>query len=103
MKRAAIIFAGIGFGLFLTWLSLYLGSHITWHRAPGPGGCFDRGDCPPWAVPALAGYVLLFPALFGALNGIAWGRWPVRKWSTWFAILTLLTALVHLAGYAVPR
>lgn len=103
MRRGAIVFAGIGFGLFLTLLSHYVGGRIDWHRPTPPGGCFDRGDCPTWAVPVLAGYLMLFPILFGALNGVAWMRWPVRKWAIWFATLSAITALAHLAGYALPR
>jgi hypothetical protein len=61
-----------------------------------------RGDFPAWALPILAGYVLLFPILFAALNGLAWKRWRAGKWAIWFATLSLITALVHLAGYAVP-
>jgi hypothetical protein len=44
-----------------------------------------------------------FPILFGALNGVAWKQWPAGKWAAWFAILSVLTALVHLAGYVMPR
>lgn len=101
MKRGTITFAGSGFafGLFLTWLSLYVGSHVDWHKGERPGGCFDRDDCSSWVIPLLVGYILLFPVLFSVLNGVAWKRWTGRKWACWFVVLSLLTVAVHLASY----
>ena len=99
MKRAAVSVAGFAFGLFLTWLSLYIGSHIDGHREARPGGCFDRDDCAWWVAPLLLGYVFLLPILFGVLNGVAWQHWSLRKWGQWLLGLSLLTIAVHLASY----
>ena len=101
MKRAAACAAGFVFGLLLTWLCLYTFSHVQWQRAGGVpvGGCLDRGNCSWWVVPLLLGYVFLLPILFGVLNGVAWQRWPLRKGSGWFLILSLFTVSVHLASY----
>jgi hypothetical protein len=49
-------------------------------------------------APLLLGYVFLFPVLFGALNAVAWRRWAIRKWGRWFVVLSLLTAILHLAA-----
>ena len=103
MKRSVISFAGFVFGLFLTWLSLYVGSHVDWRRVPQPGGCMDRGDCPGLSSLLFIGYILLAPILFSVLNGVAWKRWNVREWGGWFVALSLFTMMLHLAGYAMPR
>jgi hypothetical protein len=101
LKRAAASVAGFAFGLLLTWLCLYVFSNAAWRHAGGPttGGCIDRQDCSWWVAPLLVGYVLLFPVLFGTLNGVAWRRWSVRQWGRWFLGLSLLTVLAHLASY----
>lgn len=101
MRRAAASAAGFVFGLLLTWLCLYIFSNAAWQRAGGMsvGGCLDRGDCSWWVAPLLLGYLFLLPILFGVLNGVAWKRWPLRKWGGWFLGLSLLTVAVHLANY----
>jgi hypothetical protein len=103
MKRSAISFAGFVFGLFLTWLSLYVGSHVDWHRGLRAGGCVDRDDCSWWVAPLFIGYILLAPILFAVLNGVAWKRWKLRRWAGSFAALCLLTVAGHMASYVMPR
>lgn len=101
MKRAAASVAGFVFGLALTWFCLFVFSNIAWQPAGGPthGGCIDREDCSWWVTPLLLGYVLLFPILFGVLNGVAWHRWSGRKWTRWFIGLSLLTVMSYTLSY----
>jgi len=101
MKRAAASTAGFVFGLLLTWLCLYIFSNalgLRSSRVP-TGGCLDKGDCAWWVAPLLFCYVFMLPVLFGVLNGMAWQRWSLRKWSGWFLGLSLLTVMVDLTSY----
>lgn len=101
MKRAAASMAGFVFGLLLTWVCLDAFSNAPWLRRGGAttGGCLDRGDCSWWVAPLLLGYIVLLPILFGVLNGMAWRRWSLRKWTGWFLGLIVMTVMVHLASY----
>lgn len=101
MRRAAASAAGFVFGVLLTWLCLYVFSNAAWRRTEGVpvGGCLDSGVCTWWALPMFLGYLFLLPILFGVLNGVAWRRWPVRKWGRWFLTLVILTIGMHLASY----
>jgi hypothetical protein len=103
--RTFFIIAGFAFGLLLTWLSIYTVNHIDWliPAVPRQGGCFDRDDCEWWVAPMFIGYFFLLPVLFGVLNGVAWKRWPLRKWGRWFVVLSLFTSVFHLGVYVVPH
>lgn len=102
MKR--LLVAGLGFiwGLFLTWLALYVASHVHWPATHTPtSGCSDLEHCGPrpWYLLALFS-TLLWPAVgFSCLNALAYGRWPKR---TWVLSFVFGTAFV-LAFYAVGR
>lgn len=101
MKRVAASTAGFVFGLLLTWACLYVfGNAQLLHGAGATtGGCLDRSDCSWWMAPLLLGYVFVLPILFGVLNGMAWQRWSIRKWSGWFLGLSVMTVILHLASY----
>lgn len=103
MKRASVAFAGFAFGLLLTWLCLYVVSHVDWPLSDEPAvGCREIDKCPVprWAMLLLLADLLVAPALFGILNAVAWQRWPMNRWIGWFGGLTLLTAAYRVAGYA---
>ncbi|MDO3620221.1 hypothetical protein Q3O98_03825 [Ralstonia pseudosolanacearum] len=104
MKRAAVIVAGILFGLFLTWLCLYTLSHIHWPLSTKPvHGCHELGKCPmQWRDVALLLASLFGPTvLFGLMNGVAWRRWTMRRWSWSAGVLVVLTVVFYAAGYAL--
>jgi hypothetical protein len=101
-----VLVAGLGFlwGLFLTWLTLYVVSHVHWLPTHAPSsGCSDLEHCGsrPWYLFALFG-TLLWPAFgFSFLNAIAYKRWPVRRWGLSFAIGTALTVAFYVVGQIV--
>lgn len=105
MKRAAIGFAGIAYGMFLTWLCLYIFSRVTW---PTPHvaarGCADLEHCSAqwWTYPLLFATLFAPAILFGLLNTVAWQRWTVRKWAWVAGLLTVATSTLYLAAYALP-
>lgn len=104
MKRAAFSLAGVVYGLFLTWLCLYIFSHIEWPQSDKPAtGCHELGECPVpwWSLALLFVDVLASPMLFGILNAVAWKRWSIYKWGWYFGGLTVATAAYRLAGYAL--
>jgi hypothetical protein len=101
MKRGAVGFAGFAYGMFLTWLCLYVVSQMGWSgRHNCASGCCELGHCPLpwWAAAAIFGYLFGLPILLGLLNAFAWGRWPVRRWVWYFVSLTSLTVVLHLAA-----
>jgi hypothetical protein len=103
VKRTAIGITGLVFGLFLTWLCLYVFSHMHWPQSGRPvNGCHELGKCPvSWLAGTQLFLSLFGPALlFGLLNGAAWKRWTLRKWMIWFAALIFFTVVFYLYGYA---
>jgi len=98
MKRFSVGLASFLYGLFLTWLCLYVLSHV--HRAPSlkpATGCHELGRCPtPWWVGALIVLAVLGPAVcFCALNVYSWNRWSIRKWLIRFSLLNVLTVALY--------
>ena len=104
MKRAAICVGGFAYGLFLTWICLYIFSHIDWPSPDRPAiGCHEIDKCPMswWTLPLLFTHLLGAPVLFGILNAVEWQRWSNKKWTWGFGGLTVLTVAHRLAGYAI--
>ena len=104
MKRVAFIMIGLIYGLFLTWLCLYIASHVEWSQSgKAVGGCHELGKCPYswWDGFALFLDVFGSPVLFGVLNAVAWKRWTAQKWFLSFGGLNILTIAYRLSGYVL--
>lgn len=105
MKRLAVALGGFLWGLFLTWASLYTLSHMRWPVDNEPAsGCRELDHCPTqwWTYPIL--FVLVFgPSMvFLTVNAVAWQRWPMRRWATVFASISVFAILFYLGGYLAP-
>ena len=106
MKRLAAGLAGVVAGLFVTWLCLYAFSHVDW---PASGkaatGCHEIDKCPMswWADVALLADVFGPALLLGALNAVAWRRWPLRRWAGWALGWLVLSTAYRLWEYAVRQ
>jgi hypothetical protein len=87
------------YGVLLTWLCLRVASLTGW---PVQHSC-ELGHCAEkwWTGWAIFGYVFGLPIMLGALNFVAWRSWPAQRWAGWFVSLTLLIAVLHLAGRVV--
>ena len=103
MKRLAAGVAGVVAGLFLTWLSLYAFSRVDW-AASGKlaTGCHEIDKCPMswWAAGALLADLFGPALLLGALNAVAWRRWPLRRWGGWALGWLVLSTAYRLWEYA---
>lgn len=102
MKRTGIAILGVIFGLFLTWLCLYVLSHIDWPPSNKVAtGCHEIDKCPMpwWALPVIFTSVFGPAVVFGALNAVAWRRWTFSRWRWCFIASTLITIAYYAAGY----
>lgn len=103
VRRAVASFAGVVFGVFLTWICLYTFSHIHWSQSNRVvKGCHELGKCavPWWTMAELFAYIFCPSLLLGFLNAIAWKRWRLRKWAAYFATATFGIVGLYLYGYA---
>lgn len=106
MRRLGAVVIGFGWGLLLSWLSLYMFSHIDWPAVrTHASDCSDMEHCNPRAVALLALAATLFlPAfVFSTLNGVAYRRWSTQKWAIVFGLGSLVVVLLYLMSYAAPR
>jgi hypothetical protein len=97
---------GFGWGLLLSWLSIYMFSHIDWLTVrTHASGCSDMEHCNQRSVTLLALAATLFlPAfVFSVLNGVAYQRWSTQKWVIVFALGSLVVVLLYLIIYAIPH
>ncbi len=102
MRRFAISLCGLLFGLAVTWTFIYTFSHIQSARPNHIAtGCHELGKCPSpwWVAPILISYFFGPAIAFCALNGIAWKRWPIRKWALWSIGILAVTAILYLGDY----
>ena len=105
MKRLPVSLGGAIFGLFVTWVCLYIASKINWPALAAPAqGCYEIDKCPTcwWTYPALFGTLLGPALLLGLVNAFAWRRWTLRRWAWSFGTLVLLTIVFHFAGHVLP-
>jgi len=103
MKRLAAALAGVAAGLVLTWLCFYAFSHVDWPvSGKAAASCREIGKCPMsrWAGAALLAEVFGPALLLGALNAVAWRRWPLRRWAGWALGWLVLSTAYRLWEYA---
>ncbi|WP_414448573.1 hypothetical protein AB4851_04260 [Burkholderia sp. 22PA0099] len=103
MKRAALGALGLSYGLLLTWLCLYLFSHVE--SAPTKAvsaGCHEIDKCPVpwWVLPSMVAYFFGPSIAFMLLNAVSWKRWSISGWAWCFFALTLATIALYLSNLA---
>jgi hypothetical protein len=106
VKRIGVTMLGFGWGLFLTWLTLYTLSHVGWpHRNSSGYGCSDMEHCNSRLMTLSYLAAMFFgPAIaFASPNAIAYRRWSVTRWFLSFSAGSFLLFLFYLAGYCVFR
>jgi hypothetical protein len=104
MKRIAVAFAGLLYGLVLTFLCLYVLSRIQWTPSKEPArGCHEIGKCPItwWEFLLLLVDIFGSSILFALLNFVAWRRWSPPKLAFSFVALTILTVAYRVSGYVL--
>lgn len=109
MKRIGLSLGFLIAGLLTTWAALVAGSHMSFrfhfklvHR--DSGACYEIGPCsvPWWVIAALVAY-LLGPSLIFTVTGWLSARPGVTasKKLRRLLLLTVLTVLLYLLGYAI--
>lgn len=105
MKRSAILAIYFLWGLFNTWLSLYLVSRLNFSFLPpfiaSSGACGDYGQCEVsiWAHLAFFG-ILLFPTTVHVAVGFFQGKPPTQtiKRHAYFAVALAIGTFLFYAG-----
>jgi uncharacterized membrane protein (DUF2068 family) len=103
VKRIAVTMLGFGWGLFLTWFTLYILSRVDWqHGSSSVSSCADMEHCSSrlMTLSSLAAVFFVPAVAFASLNAIAYGRWSVTRWLAFFSAGSFLIFLFYLAGYA---
>jgi len=96
VKRLVAGAAGAAYGLLLTWLCLYVISHMGRTRSGGAAhGCLDSQDCSAWNGVAILLAAFGPACAFTILNAVAWRRWPIRAWVARSGLATLLIIALY--------
>lgn len=106
MRRLSVAVLGFVWGLVLTWLMLYVFSHIEWPHSSVPrSGCSDMEHCSPRIRTLFVLFGTLFwPAfIFAGLNATAYRRWSNRTWTFAFCTVSFFVIFTYMAEYALPR
>lgn len=106
MRRLSVAVLGFVWGLLLTWLLLYVFSHIDWPSTNAPTSrCSDMEHCSPRILTLSVLFGTLFgPAfVFAGFNAMAYRRWSTPKWLFVFFIGSIFVTLLYMVPYAMPR
>jgi uncharacterized membrane protein HdeD (DUF308 family) len=106
VRRLFVAALGFVWGLLLTWLLLYVFSHVNWQREVAPmSGCSDMEHCSSRTLTLLILFGTLFwPAVvFAGINAVAYRHWPTQKWTLVFGVGSFFVVLFYTALYAMPQ